>query len=147
MSPSLVFIVAVDTSVLLRGRGGGRWWLPEDPELRDADVRPGRRRLRDPQEQRPVLARPAADDDARRRALADAPLVGEVRPAGVEDVRRRGGAVAGVDLDPEPRRGRADLDRPDPAPAPEVHRVAEAHDGSVGRGLDEPRREPLAVER
>src|SRR3954467_8377336 len=71
MSPSLVFIVAVDTV------SPPPWWrlwgavracgavLPEDLELRDAHARAIGRRLRDPHQQGRVLARAAAQDDVR----------------------------------------------------------------------------------
>src|ERR1051325_10547715 len=106
MSSSLVFIVAVDTvgpppSVAygsgVEARRPGA--LPEEPELRDAHARPVRRRLRDPQEERLVLARAGAEDDVRLAVRADVALVGDVRPARVGDRRRRRGLVGRVDLD------------------------------------------------
>src|SRR3954467_3330250 len=70
MSPSLVFIVAVDTV------GPPPWWGSKrcgpargrsavDRQLGDAHARAIRRRLRDPQQQGLVLARAGAQHDVR----------------------------------------------------------------------------------
>src|SRR5215217_7775157 len=146
MSPSLVFIVAVDTvspppSVAygsgVEARGPG---LPEDLELRDAHARAVRRRLRDPQEQGLVLARAGAEDDVRLAVGPDIALVGDVRPARVGDRRRRRGLVARVDLDLEAGGRRRDVDRLDAARLADVHGEADAHGRRSGRRVDVPRR-------
>src|SRR3954447_16480366 len=153
MSPSLLFLVAVDTvgpppwvagwgAVLTAGRV-----LPEDRELRDAHARAIRRRLRDPEQERLVLAGAGAQDDVRLAVRADVALVGDVRPPRVGDRRRRRGLVGRVDLELEAGRRRRDVDRLDAARLAEVHGEADADGRLTGRGVDVPGRRAVAVER
>src|SRR3954469_21572449 len=79
MSPSLVFIVAVDTVGPPPWVGSGvraAAGPPEHLQLRDAHARAIRRRLGDPQQQGSVLARAGAEHDVRRAVRADVRLVG-----------------------------------------------------------------------
>src|SRR3954469_12096918 len=153
MSPSLVFIVAVDTvgpppSVAYGSDAEARRpLLPEDLELRDARAGAIRRRLRDPQQQGPVLARAGAEDDVRLAVRADVALVGDVRPARVGDRRRRRRLVARVDLDLEARRRRRDVDPLRAADRAEGHDEAGADGRLAGGGVDEPGRRAVAVDR
>src|SRR3954452_4626210 len=148
MSPSLVFIVAVDTV------GPPPWWsggercsgrvLPEDLQLRDAHAGAIRRRLRDPQQQRLVLARAGAEDDMRLAVGADVALVGDVGPAGVGDRRRRRRLVGRVDLDREARGRRRDVDRLDAALLAQIRGEADADGRRTGRNVRVPRRGAVA---